>query len=101
MSLDAALASAHTKPATAEERAKPIRGATDSGSTDLDWATFSARNFPGRRPRHDFQAIRAYAAFKEGRAPVLEAGAENGADAQKKPFRSIVRGAGGETLGER
>ena len=31
----------------------------------LDWATFSARFFPGRR-RHDFEAVKAYEAYRNG-----------------------------------
>ena len=31
----------------------------------LDWTTFSARFFPGRR-RHDFQAVKAYEAYRNG-----------------------------------
>jgi hypothetical protein len=34
--------------------------------SDLDWVAFRARYFPGRRPRHDFQAVVAYGAYKEG-----------------------------------
>ena len=33
---------------------------------DLDWVAFRARYFPGRRPRHDFQAVVAYGANKQG-----------------------------------
>lgn len=36
-------------------------------STDLDWDAFRARYFPGRRPRHDFQAVIAYGAHKRDR----------------------------------
>ena len=32
----------------------------------LDWDAFSARYFPGRR-RHDFEAIDAYGAYRQGR----------------------------------
>ena len=32
----------------------------------LDWQSFSARYFPGRR-RHDSEAVSAYAAYKQGR----------------------------------
>jgi hypothetical protein len=31
----------------------------------LDWTAFSARFFPGRR-RHDFQAVKAYEAYRNG-----------------------------------
>jgi hypothetical protein len=31
----------------------------------LDWAAFAGRLFPGPR-RHDFQALRAYEAYKDG-----------------------------------
>ena len=30
----------------------------------LDWIGFCAQSFPGRRPRHDFQAAEAYAAYR-------------------------------------
>ena len=32
----------------------------------LDWDAFSARYFPGRR-RHDFDAVAAYGAYRQGR----------------------------------
>jgi hypothetical protein len=31
----------------------------------LNWTTFSARFFPGRR-RHDFEAVKAYEAYRNG-----------------------------------
>lgn len=33
------------------------------------WVAFRARYFPGRRPRHDFQAAAAYAEYRRGSAP--------------------------------
>lgn len=33
----------------------------------LDWVEFRARDFPGRRPRHDFQATVAYGAYRHAR----------------------------------
>jgi hypothetical protein len=38
----------------------------------LDWLAFSVRLFPGR-PRHDFEALKAYEAYKNGsREPAEE-----------------------------
>ena len=48
-----ALTSAPTAPA----------GPNDGARKTLDWEAFSARNFPGR-PRHDLEAIAAYAAYR-------------------------------------
>ena len=57
MSLDAALASAHTKPATAEERAKPI-AALSIGFHGLDLGLdLQCPNFPASTPDNDLQAI--------------------------------------------
>ena len=39
---------------------RPAEGARET----LDWETFSARYFPGRH-RHDFEAIAAYAAYRQ------------------------------------
>jgi hypothetical protein len=33
----------------------------------LDWVSFSARFFPGRR-RHDLEVIRAYGVYREARS---------------------------------
>lgn len=30
----------------------------------LDWIEFSARFFPGHRPRHDFEALAAYGTYR-------------------------------------
>ena len=48
----------------------------------LDWQTFSAAYFPGRR-RHDLEALTAYSAYKRSRDPgagssAQPAGAETG-----------------------
>jgi hypothetical protein len=51
--------------ATAEHtRANGTRG-IDELPDGLDWAEFSDRLFPGRR-RHDFEALKAYEAYKNG-----------------------------------
>ena len=47
---------------------------THVASTDLDWREFSAARFPGR-PRHDLQALVAYAAYRRSQVaaePVRE-----------------------------
>jgi len=37
--------------------------AADDASVPLDWKAFCERRFPGR-PRHDYEAITAYAAYR-------------------------------------
>ena len=43
----------------------------------LDWQTFSAACFPGRR-RHDLQALTAYSAYKRSRDTGTRSSAESG-----------------------
>ena len=43
----------------------------------LDWQTFSAAYFPGRR-RHDLQALTAYSAYKRSRDTGTRSSAESG-----------------------
>jgi len=40
----------------------------DDASAPLGWKAFSDRNFPGR-PRHDYEAVAAYAAYRNAWAP--------------------------------
>jgi hypothetical protein len=37
---------------------------TRSGAGMLDWIEFSARFFPGHRPRHDLEALVAYGKYR-------------------------------------
>jgi hypothetical protein len=46
--------------------------AADDASWPLEWAAFRERYFPGR-PRHDLEAITAYAAYRTDWAPTLNA----------------------------
>ena len=43
-------------------------GAADDTSVPLEWTAFCERYFPGR-PRHDYEAITAYAAYRTGWVP--------------------------------
>ena len=40
--------------------------ATTDVQSGLEYRAYSARYFPGRRPRHDFQAVVAYGAYRKG-----------------------------------
>jgi hypothetical protein len=54
-------------PALPGAEAIPSAQPPDSRSDEpgsLDWDGFRARWFPGRRPRHDFQAVEAYGIYK-------------------------------------
>jgi hypothetical protein len=42
--------------------------AADDASVPLEWKAFCERYFPGR-PRHDREAITAYAAYRNGWTP--------------------------------
>ena len=42
--------------------------AADDPSMPLGWKAFCDRNFPGR-PRHDYEAVSAYAAYRNDWAP--------------------------------
>ena len=42
--------------------------AADDASVPLGWQAFCDLHFPGR-PRHDYEAIAAYAAYRNGWAP--------------------------------
>lgn len=53
-----------TDPKRPTTRPAPA-SAHPEADADLDWIGFSARYFPGRRPRHDFPAVVAYGAYKE------------------------------------
>ena len=48
--------------------ARPVLSVVEPAGSPggLDWVAFRARQFPGRRPRHDFQAVVAYGAYKRG-----------------------------------
>ena len=49
-------------------------GQKGDAPVDLDWEGFQPRYFPGRRPRHDFQAVRAFWDYKDdGQRSVSEA----------------------------
>lgn len=39
---------------------------SDLDEPALDWVGFCARSFPGRRPRHGFQAAEAYGVYRRG-----------------------------------
>ena len=44
--------------------------AADATTVPLEWAAFCVRYFPGR-PRHDYEAITAYAAYRtSGVSPI-------------------------------
>jgi hypothetical protein len=44
--------------------------AADATTVPLGWAAFSERYFPGR-PRHDHEAITAYAAYRTNGVPPI------------------------------
>jgi hypothetical protein len=72
-------------PAAVNPPATDLRSENEA-PTDLDWDAFRARYFPGRRARHDFQAVRAYGAYKQdcrelpnaGLPELTKAGTETG-----------------------
>ena len=47
---------------------------TRSGAGMLDWIEFSARLFSGHRPRHDFEALVAYAKYRRSGSDSQPAG---------------------------
>ena len=61
--------------ASASAPAPPL--ATDDTSVPLEWAAFCERYFPAR-PRHDHEAITAYAAYRNDLAPALNAAPATG-----------------------
>ena len=59
-------------PATSHGHSAVAKSA--HGSAGLDWQSFSAAHFPGRR-RHDLEALTAYSAYRRAReadVPSLE-----------------------------
>lgn len=52
----------------ASEPAPAPRPAADDASVPFEWTAFCERYFPGR-PRHDREAITAYAAYRNDWAP--------------------------------
>jgi hypothetical protein len=56
--------SARKESSDAAPSAPPLRAA--EAAEALDWEAFSNRYFPGRR-RHNMEALRAYATYKQGR----------------------------------
>jgi hypothetical protein len=55
----------------------------------LDWEAFSALSFPGRK-RHDLQAIKAYAAYRNGGSVLrfADKSAESDAESEGMPPRA-------------
>lgn len=47
-------------------------GSRPDESSPLDWVGFCAGSFPGRRPRHDFQAAEAYEIYRRTFAASLD-----------------------------
>lgn len=56
----------------------------------LDWQTFCAADFPGRR-RHDFEALTAYGAYRRSRAD------EEPSSEEVVRMREATNGAAGST----
>ncbi len=56
---------AERKPPVTESAVSGVASSTDAPE-GLDWQTFSAAYFPGRR-RHDLEAITAYGAYRRSR----------------------------------
>lgn len=59
-------------------------------SDQLDWQTFCAAYFPGRR-RHDFEALTAYGAYRRSRAD------EEPSSEEVVRMREATNGAAGST----
>jgi hypothetical protein len=71
-------------------------GGRSKALANLDWIGFRTRDFPGRRPRHDFQAAVAYGAYKtESR----ELAALRPDDVAREPSVVGTAGAGAASLG--
>ena len=45
-------------------RAPTMTAANGQPPVELDWRAYCARYLPGRRPRHDLEAVVAYGAYR-------------------------------------
>jgi hypothetical protein len=63
------------------DRPDRARTSVTDAPRGLDWQSFSARYFPGRR-RHDLEALTAYRAYRNGSHPASGEGAQTDRRAQ-------------------
>jgi hypothetical protein len=65
------------------DRPGRARASTTDASGGLDWQSFSARYFPGRR-RHDLEALTAYGAYRNRSRPRPKRASGEGAQADRR-----------------